>query len=120
MLSPSIPSEVSLGVLLLLYALLGTAMAGPSGDPARGTTVYMANCMACHGKDGAGDGPAARALRPPPRSFATEAFWEDMTPERMRAAIRTGAPGTAMMGFPGLTEQDLLDLVAFMETKRPK
>lgn len=106
--------------LLLFTGLIGVAFAAPTGDAARGGTVYMANCMACHGKDGAGDGPAARALKPPPRSFVAPAFWEGMTPERMRTAIRTGAPGTAMMGFPALTEQDVVDLIAYMESKRPQ
>lgn len=105
-------------VLILSLGLLGSAMAG-TGDVARGKTVYMANCMACHGKEGGGDGPAAKALRPAPRSFASPEFWTDMNPDRMRSAIRTGAPGTAMMGFPQLAEQDILDLIAFMDSKRP-
>ncbi len=106
--------------LILFFGLLGVAMAAPTGDAARGGTVYMANCMACHGKDGAGDGPAARALKPPPRSFVAPEFWDGMSSDRIRTAIRTGAPGTAMMGFPALTEQDVVDLIAFIETKRPK
>ena len=106
--------------LLLLSALSGAAIAAQPGDATRGGTVYMANCMACHGREGAGDGPAARALRPPPRSFTAPDYWDGMTEERIRTAIRAGAPGSAMMGFPALSEQDVLDLIAFMETKRPK
>lgn len=92
---------------------------GAAGDAEKGRSVHMANCMACHGKAGAGDGPAARALRPPPRSWVTPEFWAEMTPERIRAAVRAGAPGTAMMGFPQLTEPDVVNLLAYMETLRP-
>jgi len=33
--------------------------------------VYEKNCQACHGAGGKGDGPAAKALKPPPADFAT-------------------------------------------------
>lgn len=106
--------------LILMSGLISVAVAAPQGDAVRGGTVYMANCMACHGKDGAGDGPAARALKPPPRSFVTPEFWNGMTPERIGTTIRQGAKDTAMMGFPALTDQDVADLVSFIESKRPQ
>lgn len=107
--------------VLLLAATGDVARAGEAkGDPVKGRGVHMANCMACHGREGAGDGPAARALRPAPRAWNTAEFWAEMTPERVRAAIRSGAPGTAMMGFPQLTEPDVVNLLAFMDTLRPE
>jgi len=108
-------------ILVLTLGLLGAAQAaGPAGDATRGGSIYMANCMACHGKEGAGDGPAARALRPPPRSFVAPEFWQDMSSDRIRTAIRSGSPGSAMMGFPALSDQDVADLVAFVESKKPQ
>ncbi|MGH2368428.1 MAG: c-type cytochrome, partial [Chloroflexota bacterium] len=35
-----------------------------------GRQIYTQNCMVCHGVQGRGDGPAARALRPPPADLA--------------------------------------------------
>src|SRR5207247_2426705 len=33
---------------------------------ATGQQIYVQNCLVCHGVQGRGDGPAARALRPAP------------------------------------------------------
>ncbi|HVN87698.1 MAG TPA: cytochrome c [Candidatus Binatia bacterium] len=36
-----------------------------------GKAAYDKNCVTCHGASGKGDGPAAKALKPPPGDFAT-------------------------------------------------
>lgn len=52
---------------------------------AAGKKVYAANCLACHGIAGKGDGPAAVALNPKPRNLSDpktasesdgELFWK--------------------------------------------
>jgi len=52
---------------------------------AAGTKVYAANCLACHGAAGKGDGPAAIACNPPPKNLSDpklssqsdgELFWK--------------------------------------------
>ncbi len=56
----------------LLAMILGAAclnVAAASADD--GKAVYQQNCAPCHGVSGKGDGPAARALKPPPGAFAT-------------------------------------------------
>jgi len=35
-------------------------------SPADGQKMYVEYCAVCHGADGKGNGPAAKALRPPP------------------------------------------------------
>lgn len=102
-----------------LLGLLLTSLARAEGDPKRGQSLYNANCLACHGASGAGDGPASRALRPPPRSFQDPAFWEGRTDAQLATAIRGGRPGTAMMAFGQLSEAEMADLVAFLRTKAP-
>jgi len=56
---------VTAGVVLLLGA--GVPMAHAED----GKAVFQKNCVACHGPTGKGDGPAAKALKPPPGDFAT-------------------------------------------------
>ena len=40
-------------------------------SPASGKEMYTSYCSACHGADGKGNGPAARALKLPPADLAT-------------------------------------------------
>lgn len=92
--------------------------AGPAaGDPAKGQAVYMANCMACHGAAADGKGPAAAALKPRPTDFSSAAWWAGKDDARVKAAIKSGKPGTAMMPFAQLSNDDLSHLVAFLRTK---
>ena len=44
--------------------------AGDADAAAAGKTFFNANCAACHGETGMGDGPAAMALNPKPQSLA--------------------------------------------------
>ncbi len=59
----------------------------PSSDNSRaaGKQIYLANCMACHGAAGKGDGPAAIACNPRPHDLSDpkiaaqtdgELFWK--------------------------------------------
>lgn len=41
----------------------------PSEVPLHGRDLYARYCGACHGIDGKGDGPAAKALQPPPNNL---------------------------------------------------
>lgn len=78
----------------------------PRGAPdlARARALYAAECAACHGAEGRGDGPAARGLEPPPTDFT------DRTRARVRSVfglyntITLGVAETAMRGYAELTE----------------
>lgn len=101
--------------ILTLFALLlsGSALAA---DGERGKQVYTANCMACHGAEGNGQGPAAMALTPKPTDFTKPAFWDGRSDEALASTVKTGKPGTSMAPFPQLNEDDMASLVIYMKT----
>ncbi len=106
--------------LLLSFALVG-ALGAPAhaADVEAGRAVYDANCLACHGKTAAGDGPAAVALRPAPTDLTAESWWKNKSDNDLRKIIRTGNPGTAMMSFKHITGDDMDNLVAYLRTLAP-
>ena len=66
---------------------------------ARGAEVYAANCAACHGADGKGDGPAAAGLSPKPTNLADWSLLKDQSPLDYYRRITIGVVGTAMPSF---------------------
>jgi cytochrome c553 len=80
--------------------------AGPAGDAER---LFATTCSNCHGKDGAGNGPAAEYLKPKPRNY-TDATWQaSVTDEDLKKIILLGGAGagkSAMMPpNPGLKDR---------------
>ena len=77
--------------------LLRTARTPAAPRPdllSRGQLLYTANCAACHGYEGRGDGPSAAEMNPPPSDLhLTRAA---RLPDAFRRVIRAGVPGTAM------------------------
>jgi len=57
-----------------------------------GKALFAATCASCHGESGAGNGPAAGALAPPPTNF----HLKKPTQERAWDVLENGVPGTAM------------------------
>ncbi len=101
----------------LLMVLWGST--AQAADAAAGELVFSSNCAACHGAAADGKGPAAVALQPSPTDFTAAAFWEDRSDDDLKASIRSGRPGTSMMAFDSLSEDDLDNILAFLKTKRP-
>ena len=92
----------------LLSSTLALAAPPPSSKELleKGKAVFTINCVACHGPKGAGDGAAAVALNPKPRNYATDAFKNGDKPENIFKTLSEGLPGTAMVSFAHLPEQD--------------
>ena len=101
---------------LLLTVLLGDALAA---DAAAGKSIYMTNCMSCHGANADGNGPAAMALQPAPTDFTDPGFWAGKSEADIKSAIRSGRPGTSMMGFSQLSQEDVNNITAFLSSKKP-
>jgi cytochrome c553 len=95
----------------VLDALVVLQEEWPLGDPANGTTLYAANCAACHGAEG--EGGVGTQLQP-------NEFVQMHTNAELVAFLQVGRPGTAMAGFgTRLTEQELADIVAHLRTWQP-
>ncbi|HEV8151185.1 MAG TPA: FTR1 family protein [Gemmatimonadales bacterium] len=66
---------------------------------AQGREVYRANCAACHGATGRGDGPQAAALNPRPANLADAAALTGSSPLDFYRRITVGTAGTAMTPY---------------------
>jgi mono/diheme cytochrome c family protein len=80
---------------------------------ARGESLYLANCAACHGALGDGDGPTAQ------RSGSFMAPLSDRVPAlsdgSLAYRIAVGTVGSGMPGFAStLSEDDRWDLVNYL------
>ncbi|MDB5953696.1 c-type cytochrome [Ramlibacter sp.] len=89
-------------VFLLAFAAARPALAGNRGPDAAQQTpaaLYHNYCSVCHGDAGDGNSRASASLKPPPRDFTSPQSAQELTRERMLAAVGNGVPGSAMVGW---------------------
>ncbi len=91
-----------------------------------GMYTYAEHCAQCHGHDGRGNGPAAKALLVPPRNLTTGVYkWgrvlagELPTDEDFYRILRRGLHGTVMLPWD-LGDQEMHDLVQYIKTFAPE
>ena len=75
-------------------------------DLARGATLYNAQCAACHGVSGRGDGEAAQGLDPAPIAFADVERARQRSVFGLYQVIDQGLEGTSMTSFARLPAED--------------
>jgi len=98
------------------------AAAKPGVTPAmidKGREIYKANCAACHGETGKGDGPGAGALKPPPRDHTDRAYMSTLTDKNLADVIVMGGAikGKPLMpSHPQLRGAELDGLVAYVRS----
>jgi mono/diheme cytochrome c family protein len=82
---------------------------------AEGAQVFQANCEACHGPQGHGDGIASQSLEPKPKNLAV--LQESVGDDYLFWRISDGKPGTSMVAWKAiLTEEQIWQAVSFIRT----
>ena len=79
-------------------------------------TAQPIACMNCHGTKGDGQGPMAAALTPRPRNFTCGETMNEISDGQLFWIVKKGSPGTGMMAFPGLSDDQIWQLVHYIRS----
>jgi len=80
-----------------------------------GAEVFKNNCVACHGEQGHGDGPAGAMLNPQPKNLLKLATVA--SDDYLYWRINTGKDGTSMVAWKGiLTDEQIWQVISFIHT----
>lgn len=90
----------------------------------RGESIYMKNCIGCHGPVGDGMGPAAKFMDPPPFNFTYLRNWKGNIGGMLYYQIMNGITGTTMPPFKTELESekiwDVSNYIAVYFAGRPR
>ena len=105
------------------YKALSNPLPRSRGSIERGAIVYENNCASCHGVTGAGDGPAGRALMPPPGDLAwlSQMPMVEWDPFMYWSVAEGGAQfKSAMPAFKGgLARADIWAVIGYIQARLP-
>ena len=89
-------------------------------DPGRENTLPQTAqpvaCAMCHGEKGNGKGFMGAALVPPPRNFTCGSMMKDIPDGQLFWIIKNGSPGTGMMSFAGLPDEQVWQLIHYVRS----
>lgn len=75
-------------------------------DLKQGAGLYAAQCAACHGAEGRGDGPASKGLAPAPSDFHDAGRMAQRSVYGLYNTITLGVVGTGMASYQQLSEDE--------------
>ncbi len=79
-------------------------------------TAQPIACMMCHGEQGDGNGLMGAALAPPPRNFTCGTMMKDIPDGQLFWIIKNGSPGTGMMSFASLPDEQVWQLIHYIRS----
>jgi mono/diheme cytochrome c family protein len=98
--------------LALIVAASTSAIAAQSA-----ADLYTEKCAACHGDTGNGDGPAGKAMQPPPVPFSTAL--KEKSDSWIATVITKGGPAVgmtpAMPPHPTLSDDQVKALIQYIK-----
>jgi mono/diheme cytochrome c family protein len=102
----------------LAMSLALVVAAGSSAIAAQSAAdLYSEKCAACHGDKGDGDGPAGKAMTPPPQPFSTAL--NGKSDSWIGTVITKGGPAVgmtpAMPPHPTLTSDQVKALISYIK-----
>ena len=71
-------------------------------------------CANCHGISGNAKGMMARSMTPKPRNFSCKVMMKDIPDGQLFWIIRKGSPGTGMLPYNKLNDDQIWQLVAYI------
>ncbi len=86
-----------------------------TGDRVRGKAQYEQFCLLCHGLQGLGDGPMAKASTPPASNLTSREVKSKKDQDLL--SIIADGKGSGMPAWRGImTDQGLLDIIAYVRS----
>jgi mono/diheme cytochrome c family protein len=73
-------------------------------------------CMNCHGTKGEGAGAMGMAFQPPPRNFTCGQTMKNLPDGQLFWVIKNGSPGTGMMSFGNLSDDEVWQLIHYIRS----
>ncbi|XXF76785.1 FTR1 family protein [Myxococcaceae bacterium GXIMD 01537] len=106
------------GALVEDLVLAGGLARSPRHPPnlELGAKVFQTACAACHGTDGRAQVPIAANMEPQPTDFHAPDVLEGLTAYKAFNTTSFGVPGTAMPGYPTLTEEERWSVAFYLFT----
>ena len=109
----------AIAVLFVVAAAVPASWAAEKGDAKAGQKTYDLLCASCHGSTGQGDGPAAAALTPKPRSLAEAKYMKTLTDDQLFKVIKEGGASVGksplMPAWAGqVKDPEIWNLVAYV------
>ena len=85
----------------------------------KGKMLYLTKakpmpCKHCHGVSGDGRGPMSRGFKPPPRNFTCVETINGVADGQLFWIIKNGSPGTGMMAFKGLKDEQIWQIILYV------
>ena len=79
-------------------------------------TAQPMACATCHGERGDGQGLMSAVLQPSPRNFTCSQTMKDLPDGQLFWIIKNGSPGTGMVPFAGLPDDEIWQLIHYIRS----